>query len=202
MKACRADGLGRRQQPLPTPGSCGRFVGGRGYRRIVAELHRVRAWADALIALHLDPAEWSFGFDSAKTRAGLCDFRAKRITVSRYLAARFEDDEIHQVLLHEVAHALAGPKSGHGTKWKTIARDLGYVGARTHEGTVADALAPWIGTCPRGHEIFRYRKPTRPMSCGRCSRGFNPAHRISWEYREVTPAMRRRAVATEAVARS
>ena len=162
----------------------------------MADLVRVRVWADALIALHLDAGEWSFGFDSAKTRAGLCDYRAKRITVSRYLAARFDDDEIHQVLLHEVAHALAGPRSGHGPKWKSVAREIGYVGRRTHDGTVADALAPWVGVCPRGHEMFRYRKPTRPMSCGKCSRRFDLANAISWQYREVTPAMRRRAVAS------
>ena len=32
---------------------------------------RVRRWADALIALHLDPSVWTFDFDNAKTRAGL-----------------------------------------------------------------------------------------------------------------------------------
>jgi predicted SprT family Zn-dependent metalloprotease len=162
----------------------------------MADLARVTRWANALIALHLDPAEWSFGFDSAKTRAGLCNYREKRITVSKYLAIRFDDDEIHQVLLHEVAHALAGARVGHGPKWKAIARDLGYVGKRTHDGSVADELAPWIGICPRGHELYRYRKPTRAMACGRCSRRFDPANAISWRYREVTPAARRRAASS------
>ncbi|MEO7374544.1 MAG: M48 family peptidase, partial [Terrimesophilobacter sp.] len=55
----------------------------------MAELARVRRWADALIALHLDAMVWSFGFDNAKTRAGLCNYSSKRITVSRYLAARY-----------------------------------------------------------------------------------------------------------------
>ena len=79
----------------------------------MAELDRVRHWAHALIALHLDPS-WTFAFDHARTRAGLCNYAAKRISVSRLLAARYDDDEIHQVLLHEVAHALAGPDAGHG----------------------------------------------------------------------------------------
>jgi hypothetical protein len=73
----------------------------------MADLERVRRWADALIALHLDPTVWSFGFDNAKKRAGLCNYTAKHISVSRYLAARYDDDEIHQILLHEVAHELA-----------------------------------------------------------------------------------------------
>ena len=88
----------------------------------MSDLVRVRLWADALIKLHLDPTVWSFGFDNAKRRAGLCNFTTKRITVSRYLASRFDDDEIHQILLHEVAHALAGPRAGHGPSWKRIAR--------------------------------------------------------------------------------
>ncbi len=146
--------------------------------------------------LHLDPAEWSFGFDSAKTRAGLCNYRAKHITVSKYLAIRFDDDEIHQVLLHEVAHAMAGVRAGHGPKWKSISRELGYVGTRTHDGSVADELAPWLGTCPRGHELYRYRKPTRPMSCAKCSTRFDHANLIDWRYREVTTAARRRAASS------
>jgi hypothetical protein len=80
----------------------------------MADLDRVRRWAAALIALHLDPS-WSFEFDNAKKRAGLCNFTARRITVSRYLAARYEDDEVHQILLHEVAHALAGPRRQRAT---------------------------------------------------------------------------------------
>ena len=113
----------------------------------MSELSRVRHWADALIRLHLD-ATWTFDFDHAKRRAGLCNFSEKRITVSRYLAGRYEDDEVHQILLHEVAHALAGPAAGHGPKWKATARELGYVGKRLHDGAIASELAPWVGTCP------------------------------------------------------
>jgi predicted SprT family Zn-dependent metalloprotease len=163
----------------------------------MADLERVRRWADALIALHLDPS-WSFGFDNAKKRAGLCNFTAKRITVSRYLAARYEDDDIHQILLHEVAHALAGPRAGHGPRWKHIASDLGYDGKRTHDGEIADELAPWVGTCPSGHTHYRYREPTRPLACGLCSRGFSRAHLITWDRREITAAARRRAAAAAA----
>ena len=145
----------------------------------MAELERVRTWAEALIALHLDPS-WRFAFDTAKTRAGLCDHTRRRISVSRYLAAAFEDDAIHQVLLHEVVHAIAGPRAGHGPRWRTTARGLGYVGGRTHEGPIAVERARWIGACPGGHEHVRFRRPTRPMSCGRCGRGYDPAFEITW----------------------
>jgi len=146
----------------------------------VADLERVRRWADALIALHLDPQVWTFGFDHARTRAGLCDYRAKRITVSRHLAGRYDDDEIHQVLLHEVAHALAGAGAGHGPSWKRIATEIGYAGKRLHDGAIADELATWIGTCPNGHAHYRYRRPTREQSCAKCSRRFDTRFRITW----------------------
>ena len=161
----------------------------------MAELDRVKVWANALIALHLDPTVWSFGFDNAKKRAGLCNYTQKRITVSRYLAARYEDDEIHQVLLHEVAHALAGNRAGHGPRWRTIALGIGYEGKRLHQGAIADELAPWVGVCPRGHTHYRYRRPARSLACGACSRRFDAANLISWQHREVTAGVRRRAAA-------
>ncbi len=129
--------------------------------------------------MHLEPG-WTFGFDHAKTRAGVCRFTERRITVSRHLAARFEDDEIHQVLLHEVAHAIAGPAAGHGAHWRRVADDLGYVGGRTHAGPTATEYASWVGECPAGHVHHRYRRPTRPMSCGRCSRRFDRRNLIAW----------------------
>jgi len=150
----------------------------------VAELERVRTWANALIALHLDSG-WTFGFDNAKTRAGLCNYTAKRITVSKYLAARYEDDEIHQVLLHEVAHAMAGTRAGHGAQWRATAKELGYEGKRLHDGAIADELAPWVGICPAGHVHYRYKRPARPLACGKCSRRFDAANLITWTERVV-----------------
>ncbi len=152
----------------------------------MAELERVRVWADALIALHLPGSGWSFGFDHARTRAGLCNHRDRRITVSRHLAARFDDDQIHQVLLHEVAHALAGPEAGHGPRWRRIASEIGYVGKRLHDGETATELAAWIGTCPAGHTHYRFRRPARPLTCGRCSRRFDPANAITWVRRDTS----------------
>lgn len=155
----------------------------------MAELIRVTTWASALIALHLD-SSWTFAFDSAKRRAGLCNYTHRRISVSRYLAAKFDDDEIHQVLLHEVAHAMAGSAAGHGPRWKKVARDLGYEGSRLHDGVIATELAPWVGVCPGGHEHFRYRKPVRALACGKCTNRFDARHAIRWTQRTISPASR------------
>lgn len=149
----------------------------------MAELTRVQVWADALIRLHLDPAEWRFTFDYAKTRFGLCDHSRKQISVSRYLAVNADDDEVHQVLLHEVAHAIVGPRAGHGAEWKRVAREIGYIGGRTHSSPAATEKARWLGVCPAGHEIIRFRRPNKSTSCATCSPQFNRAYLITWHDR-------------------
>lgn len=164
----------------------------------MADAASIRTRADALLSAHLDPG-WTFDFDNAKKRAGLCNYTERRITVSRYLSARWDLDEVEQVLLHEVAHALAGHRAGHGARWLSVARGLGYTGARLHDGATASELAPWIGTCSRGHEHFRYRAPTAPLSCRLCGPGFSPARLISWQRREVTAADRRAAMSAREV---
>lgn len=155
----------------------------------MTEPQRVRTWAEALLALHLD-SSWSFGFDNAKRRAGLCDYGRKRISVSRYLSARYDDETNHQTLLHEVAHALAGPGAGHGPRWKAVARDLGYEGGTTHHGETAMELAPWVGVCPAGHTVYRHRRASRATSCALCAARFDPQHLFDWTRREITPATR------------
>ena len=103
--------------------------------------------------MHLDADAWTFGFDNAKTRGGQCNHTTKRITVSRHLASRFDDDEIHQVLLHEVAHAIAGPAAGHGPKWRSVARELGP------QGITVNAISPGpIDTDIMGGTLTEERK--------------------------------------------
>lgn len=155
-------------------------------------LEAVRTRAEELISAHLGTGTWAFGFDHAKTRAGQCDFARRRITVSRHLAARFSADDVDQVLLHEIAHALAGSRAGHGPTWRRTAKALGYTGSRLYDGPVASELAPWVGSCPAGHEHVRYRTPTRPLACAKCSRRFDARNVITWRRR---PADERRATA-------
>ncbi|WP_323986681.1 SprT-like domain-containing protein [Microbacterium plantarum] len=158
----------------------------------MSDLDRVRVWAEALISAHLDDS-WTFRFDNAKRRAGQCDDTRRCISVSRYLAARFDDDENHQTLLHEVAHAIAGPAAGHGRDWLRTARELGYVGGTTHRGETAVELAPWVGHCPAGHVAYRHRRPTRAASCRMCASSYDERFLFRWVRREISSADRRAA---------
>lgn len=155
----------------------------------MSDLLAVRREAEVLIATHLDPS-WTFAFDNAKRRAGACDYARQRITLSRYLTARYDDETNRQTLLHEVAHALAGARAGHGAVWTRTARGLGYTGGVTHHGETATELAPWVGVCPAGHVAYRHRKTTRATSCAKCSRHFDERFLFTWTRREITPATR------------
>jgi hypothetical protein len=64
---------------------------------------------------------------------------------------------------------------------------LGYRGGRTHTSSISEEHVKWRGVCPAGHEVKRFRKPSRPMSCAQCERRFNPRHLIAWSDSGPTP---------------
>lgn len=140
-----------------------------------------RGIAHQMMREHL-PETWSFSFDNAKRRAGACNFTTRVISVSKYFVAQADEDDLRQVLLHEIAHALVGPGVGHGTAWKVMARKLGYTGKRTLEKQFAESYAAWVGRCPTGHAFHRFKKPTHVSSCTACAPTFSRKHLIEWVF--------------------
>lgn len=69
--------------------------------------------------------EWHMRFDESIRFLGRCNFRDKVIFISRSHALDGEDKDVIDTILHEIAHALAGPKARHGPEWKKIARKIG-----------------------------------------------------------------------------
>ena len=61
---------------------------------------------------------------------------------------------------------------------------------RLHGGAIADELAPWLGSCPNGHVHYRYKRPTRTVSCAKCSRRFDLRYEISWQKRATASRSR------------
>jgi hypothetical protein len=61
---------------------------------------------------------WTFRLADTKRRLGVCKHRTKRIEISEYYAIHNSVDAVLDTLLHEIAHAIAGPKAGHGPLWK------------------------------------------------------------------------------------
>ena len=152
----------------------------------VADLIEVRVMAERLIEFHLgrNSDSWVFRFDNAKKRGGLCNHSTRTISMSKYLCAVWTPEECEQVMLHEIAHALAPKHDRHSREWRAIATSIGFTGKVTHSNAVALDRAPWRGLCPAGHEYHRFRRPYhRKESCPKCHRGYSEAHRIVWEFR-------------------
>ena len=74
---------------------------------------------------------WTFAFLEAERRLGDCHFRDRVIRIGRAHALDASDAEIRDTILHEIAHALAGPEARHGPEWKATARRIGATPART-----------------------------------------------------------------------
>lgn len=84
---------------------------------------------------------WRFEFDNAKNRVGCCHYTDKKITYSRYFL-HVPWEQIYDTLLHEVAHAIAGPKAGHGPRWRQVARQIGATPERCAPPEVKTAAKP------------------------------------------------------------
>ncbi len=156
----------------------------RYQRMSITKLDFVYALGVLGIERHLPKSDWFFEFDNGKRRAGLCNYTDHRISISRYLADIHTVDESLQVLAHEIGHALCAPSEGHSKKWLATAKSLGYRAQKFSGNEIAREVAPWVGHCPRGHEHYRYRRPTRQLSCAICSKEFSPAHLIRWRKSE------------------
>jgi predicted SprT family Zn-dependent metalloprotease len=150
------------------------------------ELEAARAIALGLMSRH-GLTGWELVFDRAKTRAGVCRHGDRQIGLSTELTRLHSPAQVTDTVLHEVAHALAGSRAGHGERWKAVARRIGCSASRCVPADAPRAPAPWVGTCPAGHTASRHRRPDRVVSCRACSPAFSREALLQWRWngREV-----------------
>ena len=128
---------------------------------------------------------WTFGFDRARTRLGVCRPSAKRITLSAHLSRSLPAAEVEDTVRHEIAHALDHElhpnrrgRRAHDRTWKALARRCGATPERCFDGDLPDdPAAPYTAVCPScgaSHDL--YRQPVRAHLCPTCSRPSRPAY--------------------------
>lgn len=129
-------------------------------RSSVTERHtRVQSLADGYLRQHgLSQIGWRFGMLDSVNHAGCCHYASRSIYLSVHLVedVRHDMSVLDNVLLHEVAHALAGNEAGHGPHWREVALRIGNDGCVLCNITV--------------------RHP--PHACRVCGAGYSCRHRL------------------------
>lgn len=135
-------------------------------------LTEVAARGKQLIREHEDnsglKAGWHFAFDLAPARGGSCRYSDQQITLSVTYCLKASKAEIVDTILHEIAHAIVGPKHGHDSTWKAAARQIGCTAERCHR--LQHTPPRWHGQCGCGQQWERQRlsQRIRTSRCGKC----------------------------------
>lgn len=121
---------------------------------------------DALMADgRLVDGPYKLVFNNNKTRAGVCYFDPPKICISNVFISshNINDDDIKDVLLHELAHAMTGPdvENPHGEEWKKFAKEIGCTGNRCSKPFVDSKKPLYLVACPKGCKLGRHRAPTK-----------------------------------------
>ncbi|MET0424122.1 MAG: SprT-like domain-containing protein [Actinoplanes sp.] len=141
----------------------------------------VRGLAAELMTRH-KLTGWRLVFDNAKTRAGACRSDRREIALSRTLMQLYSREQVTETVLHEIAHALVGPRHGHDRVWRATALRIGCSGKRCIPADAPQIDGAWVGVCPAGHRTTAHRRPVRVRSCPTCSPRFDATALYAWTH--------------------
>lgn len=157
------------------------------------DLHEAEKLARALMDRHgLFDDGWRFRWGSAKRQIGSVRVRQQRnrrtgrtvttktLSLSRPLVRSNSEAEVRDTILHEIAHAIAGPENGHNEIWKRVCRRIGAKPQRLAGEDVNGIKPRYLVTCGQcGRELGRRHRRIGPerlrrsycRACGPSSKG-------------------------------
>ena len=91
-----------------------------------------------------EAANYRFEFGGYKKTLGKCYHWPKKVTVGKTYAQDNDKELVINTLIHEIAHAVAGPNHGHDKTWKKIFKELlikynqpvQYIGAKAKKNVI------------------------------------------------------------------
>ena len=146
------------------------------------KLDEVKTLARSLMDKH-GLIQWRLSLVSAKSWAGQCVYGQwnlnpryswGRIDLSIEHMEAFDEPEVRETILHEIAHALT-EKRGHGKEWKAVARRIGSTAKRTVSHDAPTIKSRYKAVWPNGHEFARHRltESLKHSSCSGCTKKFD-----------------------------
>ena len=112
---------------------------------------------------------WSFEYDNAKSRFGVCRYRLKVIGLSMPLVSANEEAAVRDTILHEIAHALVGTGHGHDSVWKAKCREIGAKPERCYSSEDTNVIAgkyrAVCGGCGKTHSRHKRLPKGRRYAC-------------------------------------
>ena len=136
--------------------------------------------------------DWKLILNRNKGRAGYCRFLNKTIALSILAIETHTDESIKNTITHEIAHALAGPKHGHDSLWRSIHIRLGGDGQRCYDSNnfkdgedgdlrYKEEHYNYVATCKNGHVHFMNKRTKTRHSCSICCGYFNPEYLLEFK---------------------
>jgi predicted SprT family Zn-dependent metalloprotease len=128
---------------------------------------------------------WTFKYDNAVKRFGVCMFRPKVIGLSRKLVLLNDKEKVKDTILHEIAHAIAGFESGHGEIWRHVCIQIGAKPERCYDTTKTNNVElkyyAKCGACGKDYQKARMFKTERKRCC-KCQVGKDWNDRVLLNY--------------------
>ena len=115
------------------------------YQQLIADQEAKLAKAEVLVDYLLDKflpdTSWSFAWNTRVHALGVCKYRITEIQLSKQWTLATQWEEVDDTIRHEIAHAIAGYRAGHGLAWKQAAILTGAKPETTYSGSVTTRSA-------------------------------------------------------------
>ena len=125
--------------------------------------------------------DWVFEFDTAISRFGCCHRSQEKITLSLKLVELNSEEEVKDVVLHEIAHALSPKGEHHGPIWKAICVEIGCRPERCYSSKnvvtprAVGQIKRYSYECPHCKKIIdqNYKYTNTVAACRQCCNIYN-----------------------------
>ena len=131
---------------------------------MIERLIHLQTFANTKLKEHgLD--DWRFEYNTNKNRMGVCKHDSQTIGLSSLFVANNPLEELEDCILHEIAHAIAGPGHGHNDYWRHQCLVVGAKPERCYDSNeIATPKPNYIiecSACGRRWKRYRLKKQLR-----------------------------------------